>query len=190
MRIAGINAIKSTSQRALVQHWRKIKADRRLPSIGDFAPPKPTHDPRQLMLWAIEGKGDARRFKTLTHGKFLSEAFGINPLPLQPLQAVVPPPLQELVESSLNACADAGVPIYTVISTWDDGGCRINCERLLLPFGDEQGEPRQIATVLQLFSPNGIFTRQSALGHFLAGAKVTFAVQITLDSANVAATGP
>jgi hypothetical protein len=189
MRTGGINAIKSTSQRAVVQHWREIKADRRLPSIGDFAPPRPTHDPRQLMLWAIEGTGPTRCFKTLTHGKFLTEAFGINPLPLQPLQAVVPPPLQELVETSLHACADAGAPIYTVISTWDSDGCRINCERLLLPFGEEQGEPRQIATVLQLFSPNGQFTRQTALSLFLAQAKVTFSVQISFDRANAPAAG-
>jgi len=190
MRIAGINAIKSTSQRGLVQHWREIKAERCLPSIEHFAPPKPTHDPRQLMLWAVEGTGDTRSFKTLTHGKFLSEAFGINPLPLQPLHAVVPPALQELVTSSLNACADAGAPIYTVISTWDDGGRRINCERLLLPFGEERGEPRQIATVMQLFSQDGTFTRQAALGYFLAEAKVTFQAQITLDTASVPAAGP
>jgi hypothetical protein len=189
MRTAGINAIKSTSQRAVVQHWREIATGRLLPSIEQFAPPKQQHDPRQQMLWAVEGTGPARCFKTLTHGKFLTETFGINPLPLQPLQTVVPPPLRELVEASLNACADARAPIYTVISTWDGNGGRINCERLLLPFGEEQGEPRQIATVMQLFSPNGNFTRQAALAHFLTEAKLTFSVQINFDKAKVPAAG-
>lgn len=189
MRIAGINAIKSVSQRALVQHWREIAAGRRLPSLEHFAPPAGTPDPNQLMFWTIEGAGAERRFKTLQHGRYLSEAFGMNPLPLQPLQAIVPPALQEFVLTTLNACADARAPTYAVISTRDDGGRRINCERLLLPFGDENGEPRQIATAMQLFSQDGKFTRQTVLAHFLAEAKVTFSAQITFDRANVPAAG-
>jgi hypothetical protein len=136
------------------------------------------------MFWTIEGADTARRFKTLQHGKYLSETFGMDPLPLQPIEAIVPPALQEIVFTSLNACADARAPIYTVISTADEGGRRINCERLLLPFGDEEGEPRQIVVALQLISLDGKFTRQTILGHFAAAATLTFEAQISFDKAS------
>lgn len=185
MRIAPINAIKSISQRALVQHWREIAAGRHLPSLEQFAPPADTHDPHQLMFWTIEGADTARRFKTLQHGKYLSETFGRDPLPLQPMEDIVPLALQELAFKSLNACANARAPVYTIISTADAGGHRINCERLLLPFGDAQGEPRQIAVALQLITLDGKFTRETVLGHFTAAATLTLEAQISFDPANV-----
>ena len=189
MRIAPINAIKSISQRALAQHWREIAAGRRLPSLEQFSPPAQTHDPRQLMFWTIEGADTARRFKTLQHGKYLSETFGMDPLPLQPMEAIVPPALQELVFTSLNACADARAPLYSVISTTDEGGHRINCERLLLPFGDAHCEPRQIVVAFQLISFDGKFTRPTVLAFFAAAATITFEAQISFDKASVPVNG-
>ncbi len=189
MRIAPINAVKSISQRALAQHWREIAAGRRLPSLEQFAPPAEMHDPRQLMYWTIEGADTARRFKTLQHGKYLSETFGMDPLPLQPLEALVPPTLQELVLTSLNACAEARAPLYTVISTTDAGGHRINCERLLLPFGDAHGAPRQIVVALQLISLDGKFTRETVLAHFAAAATLTFEAQISFDKTGAPVNG-
>jgi hypothetical protein len=181
MRLAYLNAIKSVGQRALVQHWRDIGGSSGLPSFERFSPARDAHDPRQMMCWTIEGDGENRRFRTLQHGKFLTEAFHIDPLPLQQLQAVVPEQLRRVTLDGLNECADACVPIYWVISTRDDAGRRINCERLLLPFGEEHGKPRQIVTSLQLISYDGEFTRATVLAFFAREATVTFKAQIALS---------
>jgi hypothetical protein len=177
MRLAYLNVIKSVSQRSLVQHWRRIGGSDGLPSFEHFAPPVEA-DPRQMMCWTIEGDGANRCFRTLQHGKFLSEAFHTDPLPLQQIKAVVPGPLQRVALDGLNECADACVPIYWVISTRDDAGHRVNCERLLLPFGEEPGKPRQIVTSLQLISYDGEFTRANVLAFFAREATVTFKAQI------------
>jgi hypothetical protein len=176
MRVAYLNAIKSVRQRALVQHWREIGGGR-LPSFERFQPSPAEHDPRQLIGWIVEGESDNRRFRTLQHGKFLSEAFGVDPLPLQPMQAVVPESLQKLAFDGLNECADACAPVYWVISTRDDGGRRVNCERLLLPFG-ESNKAMQIVASLQLISYDGEFTRQTVLTYFAGEATITFKAQI------------
>ena len=182
MRSAFLNAIKSVSQRALVQHWRDIGGSAGLPSFQDFSPPGETCDPRQMMCWTIEGEGQNRCFRTLQHGKYLSEAFHIDPLPLQQIKAVVPEALQRVALDGLNECADACVPIYWVISTRDDAGRRVNCERLLLPFGEEDGKPRQIVTSLQLISYDGEFTRATVLAFFAREAEVTFKARIAVGT--------
>jgi hypothetical protein len=178
MRIAYLNVIKSVRQRALVQHWREIGGGSGLPSFEQFSPPRGEHDSRQMMCWTIEGEDAPRRFKSLQHGQYLGEAFGGNPLPLQQLQALVPPPLQRIAIDGLNECADARAPVYWVISTRDANGRRINCERLLLPFGDQFGHPRQIITSLQLITFDGEFTRQNVLAFFAREATVTFKARI------------
>jgi hypothetical protein len=186
MRLAFLNTIKSVSQRSLVQHWREIGGCRGLPSFERFAPPAGTYDPRQMMCWTIEGDGDKRCFRTLQHGKFLSEAFHFDPLPLQQIKAVVPESLQKVAFDGLNECAEACAPVYWVISTRDDGGRRINCERLLLPFGEELGKPRQIVTSLQLISYDGQFTRATVLAFFAREATVTFKAQIAFSKQGAA----
>lgn len=178
MRLAFLNAVKSMSQRSLVQHWREIGGCRGLPSLERFAPQADTYDPRQLMYWTIEGDGEHRCFRTLQHGKFLAEAFHMDPLPLQKIKDVVPPPLQKLALDGLNECADVCAPIYWVISTRDDDGHRVNCERLLLPFGEEPGKPRQIVSSFQLISYDGEFSRTKVLAFFAREATVTFRAQI------------
>jgi hypothetical protein len=176
MRVAYLNAVKSVRQRALVQHWREIGGGK-LPSFEHFQPPARDYDPRQMMGWLVEGEGENLCFRTLQHGKFLSEAFHIDPLPLQVMNAVVPEPLQQLAISGLKECAEARAPMYWVISTRDDGGRRVNCERLLLPFG-ENNKTMQIITSLQLISYDGEFTRQTVLAFFAREATVAFKAQI------------
>lgn len=182
MRVAFLNAIKSVRQRALVLHWREIGGNTGLPSFERFQPSLREHEPRQLMTWTIEGDGAQRRFHSLLYGEFVAEAFGYNPLPLQQIKTVVPEPLQPLVVEGLNECADACAPVYWVISTRDDQGRRINCERLMLPFGEEAGRPRQIVTSLQLISYDGEFTRATVLRFFAREATIAFKAQITFNS--------
>lgn len=177
MRVATHHVVKSISQRALLLHWREIAGDSGLPPLERFAPPARAHDPRGLVFWSTEGEAGKRSFKTLHQGAYLVELFGYDPPPQQLLQDVLPPSLQEMTLDGLNACCDLRSVLYTIISTTDDRGNTIDCERLLLPFG-EAGKVRQIIASLQLISVEGHFTRETVLARFAADAKVTFAAQI------------
>jgi hypothetical protein len=180
MRVATHHVVKSISQRALLRHWREISGAGALPAFSRFAPPSRAHDPAQLMFWSVEGDAGARRFRTLHQGSYLVESFGMNPPPQQLLQSVVPTALQEMSLEGLNACADQRSALYMIITTADDLGNTIDCERLLLPFG-EAGDVRQIVASLQLISIDGRFTRETVLARFAAGARVTFAARISSE---------
>lgn len=183
MRVASHNVIKSISQRALLRHWRELASEERLPALEQFAPPARAHDPRQLMFWAVESEAGERCFRTLHQTAYVVEAFGRNPPPRELLQAVVPPSLQDITLSGLNACVDARGPLYSIITTSDDHDHPIDCERLLLPFAAASGEVRQIVASLQLISINGRFTRETVLARFVAEAKLTFVAKIAMDHA-------
>jgi hypothetical protein len=189
MRVTTQHVVKSISQRALLRHWREIAPQGALPAFADFAPPARAHDPRGLMFWSVEGEAGARSFKTLHQGTYVVETIGQKPPPQQPLQAVVPPALQEMSLEGLNACADQRSALYMIIETTDDLGNTIDCERLLLPFADAAGEVRQIVASLQLISHEGRFTRETVLARFAQDAKVTFAVRIATEQ-QAAASAP
>jgi len=181
MRVATHHVVKSISQRALLRHWREIAHGDSLPAFAHFAPPSRAHDPRNLMFWGVEGDAGTRTFRTLHQGTYLIESFGSNPPPQQLLQAVVPPSLQQMTLAGLNACADQRSPLYMIISTTDDLGNTIDCERLLLPFSAATGEVRQIVASLELISVDGRFRRDTVLARFAAEGKVTFAARIASD---------
>src|SRR5262245_5580299 len=125
MQIATHHVVKSISQRALLRHWREIAVGSDLPAFALFAPPTRAHDPRSLMFWGVEGEPGERSFKTLHQGAHVIETFRLNPPPQQPLQAVVPPALQQMSLDGLNACADLRSVLYTIFTTTDDQGATI-----------------------------------------------------------------
>jgi hypothetical protein len=189
MQVATHHVVKSISQRALLRHWREIAGGDALPDFNMFAPPARAHDPQSLMFWSVAGGVADRCFKTLHQGAYVIATFGMNPPPQQPLQAVVPLALQPMSLDGLNACADLRSVVYSIISTTDDQGNAVDCERLLLPFGDANGQVRQIVASLQLISVDGRFTRETVLARFAADARVTFTAQIA-NKPRTAATAP
>jgi hypothetical protein len=186
MQVATHHVVKSISQRALLRHWREIAVGADLPAFAMFAPPARAHDPRSLMFWSVESGSGDRRFKTLHQGAHVVETFGLNPPPQQPLQAVVPPTLQQMSLDGLNACVDLRSVLYTIITTTDDQGNSIDCERLLLPFGDANGEVGQIIASLQLISHDGRFRRETVLARFTTDARVTFTARIANEQPTTA----
>ena len=51
------------------------------------------------------------------------------------MDEVVPEPLRNFAIDAAEACAMTGRAIYTILRTTDGAGQRIDCARLLLPFG-------------------------------------------------------
>ena len=96
------------------------------------------------------------------------------------MDEVIPTSLKAFTLDAANECAESGHAIFTVLTTTDSNGQGIDCERLLLPFGEGQ-QVRQIVASLQLISLTGEFTRQSVLTNFEDSAHVPFSARIKFD---------
>jgi hypothetical protein len=172
-----IGAIKSITQRSLAMCWNRAAKDRPFPSIHEFSPDSRVHDGSQLAAWKVEREDGQRRFRALYQGGNVAEVFQ-QPWAGQTMDEVIPAFAKGLALDAAHECATSGCAIYTVISTRDALGYRVDCERLLLPLGQDGVEVEQIVASLQLISPKGTFTRQDILARFSAHAELTFCGKI------------
>ncbi len=169
-----VQAVKSISQRNLAIHWQTLHTRRGLPRFADFAPGDRAHDPRRILLWRIDEQDGARSYRPLYKGDYVFEAFGGDPSTTE----AVPEPLRDAFWAGLDACAASADIVYMSIATFDSSGHRIDCERLLLPFGDGGAKATHILASLQLVSLAGTFRRDTILQQFERGADVTFCGRI------------
>lgn len=171
--IIPVQAIKSMSQQNLAFHWQDLHAKSGLPRFADFAPGERAHDPKQLLLWTVEERDGARDYRQLFRGDFAVQAFGAA---IHPDQA--PEPLRSLVKGGLDECVTASSMIYMSLASVDPSGNRIDCERLLLPFGDGDANVTHILSSLQLVSLEGTFDRRTVLAQFMQNVRVTLCGKI------------
>lgn len=169
-----VQAVKSMSQRNLAIHWQALHARGGLPRFADFSPGDRAHDPRQILLWRIDQQDGARSYRPLYKGEYVFEAFGGDPATTD----AVPLPLRDAFWAGLDACAASANIVYMSIATSDSSGHRIECERLLLPFGNGGASVTHMLASLQLFSAAGTFRRDTILQQFERGADVTFCGEI------------
>jgi PilZ domain len=167
-------AITSVSQRALADHWDRLAAGRRFPSIGELKPDPDMHDPKQLVVWNIEGEGSQRKFRALYQGENVAEAFN-SAWAGKTMEQVVPMSLRRLTLDAAKECATTGCLVYMVFSTIDANDQRVSCQRLLLPFGNDGSKVEQILASLQLTS---VPSRKRILNHFRLQAEVHFSGKI------------
>jgi hypothetical protein len=172
-----IDSVASETQRALASYWDRLAEDRFFPSIFDFKPESHLHDARQLVVWKVEREDGQRRFRALYQGGNVSEAFNFS-WAGKTMDEVIPAFVASFALDAANECALSGCVIYTVFSTWDEAGRRVDCERLLLPFGQDGVMVEQIVASLQLKSLEGDFERANILEKFQQRAELTFSGKI------------
>ena len=153
--------IESPSQRALARHWDELAAGRRFPAIEELQPDSDMHDPKQLVIWGIEGDGRRQKFRAFYQGGNVGEAFS-SAWAGKTMDQVVPPPLREPTLEAAHECAASGCLVYTIFSTLGSDGRRVDCWRLLLPFGHDD-KVEQLLVSLQLSSTE---RRRDILGNF------------------------
>lgn len=187
-----VQAVKSISQRNLALHWQSLHARFGLPRFADFSPGDRAHDPRRLLVWTVGERDGQRDYRQLYRGDYAAEAFGAA---MHPDEA--PEPLRTLIRAGLDECATAASMIFMSISAPDPSGNRIDCERLLLPFGNGGTSVTQILSSLQLVSLEGTFDRPTVVQHFMTHAQATFCGRIEpaprpvrTPEAGLAATSP
>ena len=178
-----VHAVKSISQRNLVIHWQALHSKQGLPRFDDFTPGERAHDPRRVLVWAVESTTGEFTYRQVYRGDYAVEAFGAVVRP-----GDAPQPLRDIIFAGLDACATSGNIIYMSITTPDPSGNAIDCERLLLPFGNGGTAVTHILSSLELVSLEGSFDRQTVLERFTtAQVGVTFSGRIAPATADAPA---
>jgi hypothetical protein len=171
-----IDQIRSAGLRDLVSLWDGLAAGRRFPSFVKLKPKRQNFDANQAVIWSIENAGGRRRFRALFNGGHVGEVFNAA-FAGKTMEEVIPEPLRQVALEAAEACAATGHAIYTVLRTTDAAGQRIDCERLLLPFGGSAAVVEQVVASLQLSSSAPV-QRNRVLENFSRGAEVIFAGRI------------
>jgi hypothetical protein len=180
-----MHAIRSSNQRALATHWNMLATDRGFPAIGAFNPQSTGHSPEQMILWDVEKTDDAGGscFRVRKVGLHAVEAIGDGPIgPIgKTMEELAPPPLREISLNGARECVTRGCAIYEIITTVDANAHVVECERLLLPFGDGE-QVEQIVASLQLISFQGAIERQGFVRDFVGRPQLTFAGMILSEA--------
>jgi hypothetical protein len=175
-----LQSIKSVSQRALASYWDRLAAGRRFSAFTEFKPEHSMHNPKQLVAWNIEGEGRHLKFRAVYQGENVAEVFS-SAWAGKTMDQVVPMSLRRLTMEAAHECEASGCVVYTVISTIDTNERRVDCERLLLPFGRDGSKVEQILASLPLTSIQGIqggAGRKKILNNFQIQADQLFAGKI------------
>jgi hypothetical protein len=151
-------------------YWARVAQRRSFPSIDEFQPSARLHDPKQLLFWSVEQSRGERIFRALGHGQYVTESYHNNFVG-HTMNDLAPANMREFALGTANQCVVSGCPVYSIIATQDAEGQRIDCERLLLPFGVD-GSVGQILVSLQLISAEGRFSRTTVFQRFSRNAEV------------------
>ncbi len=171
-----VQSVKSISQRSLLWYWNELAAGRRFPRLRDFHLDSRMHDPKGLMVWDVERSDGSRKFRLREQGARLVEAFHGNWVG-KTMDVVMPKAIRTYALDTANECAASGCTVFSILATEDAAGHRVDCERLLLPFGDG-ANVEQVVASLQLISLNGTFERRTILNSYRMTSRVELAGRI------------
>jgi hypothetical protein len=170
-------SIKSISQRALASQWDRMASSRRFPAFTDYLPESGTTNSKQIVVWNVEGEGRRIKFRALYQGDNITEVFD-SAWAGKTMQEVVPMSLRRLTIDPTKECAASECLVYTIVSTIDSSGNRVDCERLLLPFGRDGSKVEQILTSVEFISNQGEVRRKKILSSFQIQADLLFSGKI------------
>jgi hypothetical protein len=176
-KLVSFNSIKSDSQRALAAHWDGLAAGRRFPALSEFKPDSGLYDASQLVVWNIEGEGRQLKFRALYQGESIAEVFS-SVWAGKTMDQVVPMSLRRITIGAAKECMASGCAVYSIVSTIDSNEQRVDCERLLLPFGRDGSKVEHILASLQLKSVQQAVRRKKILGHFKIQADVLLSCRV------------
>ncbi len=174
-----VQAVKSISQYGLLMYWARVAKRRPFPRIDEFRPSARLHDPKQLLFWNVEERDGERVFRALGHGEYVTESYH-SKITGSTMGDLAPANMREFALDTANSCVVSGSPVYSVIATHDAEGKRVDCERLLLPFGID-GRVGQLLVSLQLISPDGCFSRGTIFQRFSSQAEVLLSGVLKVD---------
>src|ERR1017187_7141308 len=78
IKFTSLEPVKSISQRALARYWDGLAAGRRFPAFTEFKLEPGMHDPKQLVVWNVEGEGPHLKFRALYQAR-MSRKYSVQP---------------------------------------------------------------------------------------------------------------
>ena len=105
------------------------------------------------------------------------------------MDEAVPESVRQYALDTAQECAQSGCAIFSILSTVNTAGHRVDCERLLLPFGSSD-EVEQIVASMQLISLKGNFERRSVLNDYQMTSRIELAGRIPAGFRRPAITTP
>jgi PilZ domain-containing protein len=154
-------AIRSASQRALASRWDELAAGRRFPELSELEGIEDRLEPKELVVWNVEGEGRLMKFRALYQGENVVQVFNADWAGMT-MESVVPMSLRKVALDAAKQCVASGCLVYTIMSTIDASDQRVDCERLLLPFG-RGAKVEHLISSLQLTADQ---SRPRILKHF------------------------
>ncbi|MGB6432800.1 MAG: PilZ domain-containing protein [Bradyrhizobium sp.] len=175
-KLTSLRAIKWVNQRTLADYWDRLAAGRSFPAFTELKSEPGMYDPKQFVVWNVEGQGRQRKFRALYQSENVAEVFGSSWLG-KTMDEVVPMSLRRFTLEAARECVASGCLVYMIVSTIDTNGHRVDCEALLLPFG-RNDSVEQILTSLRLRSVQGRVQRKKILGNFKIQTDMLFSGKI------------
>jgi hypothetical protein len=92
-------AIKWASQRALADYWDRLAAGRPFPAFTELKSEPGMYDPKQFIVWNVEGQGRQRKFRAVYQSENVAEVFSASWLG-KTMDEVVPISLRRFIHNS------------------------------------------------------------------------------------------
>ena len=173
-----ISTIKSMSQRSLALTWARAAGENSYPTLDAFRPSSRGSDPKYLVAWKVEFNPSGRTFRALYQGTHISTGCQSEWVGLT-MDQVIPAGLRLPALEAANLCADTGEAIYMIYTTQDNGGNRVDAERLLLPFGPSSGGVRQLLASTEMISTNSDLRLAGAADLFNTRHEILLAARLS-----------
>jgi len=117
------------------------------------------------------------KFRALYQGDNVAEVFNLD-WAGKTMDEVIPMSLRRVTLDAAKECVRSGCLVYTIVSTIDSNDRRVDCERLLLPFGRNGSGVEQILAFLQLRNMEGSARRGKILRSFELHADLVYSCRI------------
>jgi hypothetical protein len=154
---AQASIVRSIRQRDLLGAWLRLyRREQALPLLQQYQPDNLHEEMADLMYYEVRNDGGFR-FLILHGGANLIRAFGTTEQPEgRFVDDLVGAERAQFIVPYLLPAIDARCPVYTVSTVFDVGGVPVSYERLVLPFGTDDGVQHLIVS-LKTISIEGRF---------------------------------
>ena len=173
-----VSSIKSISQRSLLLTWARAAGEHPYPTLEAFQPSARASDPKLLVAWKVEGTDAARTFRAIYQGGHVTAGFRSDWIGLT-MDQVIPPGLRQPALEAAHLCTDTGEAIYMIYASSDNAGHRLECERLLLPFGPPGGAVRHLLASMEIIGVDGDVKIAGAADYFNIRHEIVLAARLS-----------
>jgi hypothetical protein len=159
------SVVKSIRQRDLLNSWLRLYARQNLlPDIADYQPTRLAEEMPDLVYYVVDHQTVPPRYVIDSNGTRMSNAYGSTGRGRY-LDEYLGPILSPIVLPAYAECVRRALPIYTISMIDDVNGRAVAYERVLMPFSDDGGVSRIIASLKTISEDGGFEIKNLMRGH-------------------------